>query len=99
LNYLIPAVIFYYAFTSDSQNIKAILIVTAAAFLVILKKTTTTLVFKTGLKTLKGKVNKDNLIKSYTNYSNFLQKNNSKIERIKQNLLLKNKISMIEKAL
>lgn len=99
LNYLIPAIIFYYAFTSASQNNKTILIVTAAAFLVILKKVTSIVVFKSGLKTLKGKINKDELIKSYTNYINLIQKKSSKIEKMKQNLLLKNKISMIEKAL
>lgn len=99
LNYLIPAIIFYYAFTLNSQNSKTILIITAATSLVILKKVTSMIVFKIGLKTLKGKVNKDELIKSYTNYSNFRQKNSSKIEKIKQNILLKNKISMIEKTL
>ena len=99
LNYLIPAIIFYYAFTSTSPNIKTILIITATAFLVILKKLTSLVIFKIGLKKIKGKVNKDELIKSYTNYSKFLQEKSSRIEEIKQNLLLKNKISMIEKAL
>lgn len=98
-NYLIPLVIFYYGSTSDSQNIKTILILTGAASIVILKKVTSFFVFKTGLKALKGKVNKHKLIKSYTNYTGFLQENRSKIESIKQNLLLKNKIAMIEKAL